>query len=175
MNLVEKKYLEACEIPTDINEHLPVLKKYAEKCDHIIELGVRSIISTWAFLAGMPKRMVSIDLLLPKECGGDLAEVYKGAKEIEVAFSFILGNDLDIELEETDLLFIDTEHTYDQLKQELFLFHSKAKKYIIIHDTAIFEDILMPAVNDFLKVHKNWKVKEKLTNNNGLLVLDRRK
>jgi hypothetical protein len=31
----------------DICEHLPILAKYASKCNHITEFGVRSVVSTY--------------------------------------------------------------------------------------------------------------------------------
>ena len=41
--------------PSDINEHVPTLLEYGQKCDHITEMGVRWIISTWVWLACAPK------------------------------------------------------------------------------------------------------------------------
>ena len=32
---LQQIYEEKCLIPSDINEHLPTLKKYAEECEHI--------------------------------------------------------------------------------------------------------------------------------------------
>ena len=119
MNIVEKKYYNYCIVPTDIYQHLPTLKKYAEECEHITELGVRSVISTWAFLMGKPKKLVSVDLISPESLGQNLQEVYEAAKDINVDFEFILGDDLEVELEETDLLFIDTYHDYTHLIKEL--------------------------------------------------------
>jgi hypothetical protein len=52
---MKKKYNELCNIPSDINEHLPTLYKYACECDSILELGVRGCVSSWAFLMGKPK------------------------------------------------------------------------------------------------------------------------
>jgi len=40
----------------DIREHLYTLKNYAEKSRHITEMGVRGVVSTWAFLAGKPTK-----------------------------------------------------------------------------------------------------------------------
>jgi len=56
---------------------------------------------------------------------------------------------------------------------------SKAKKYIIFHDTISFGNKdefgegpgLCPAIAEFLKTHPEWKEKETYTNNNGLTVL----
>lgn len=60
---LEQKYTELCVNPSDINEHLPTLKKYAEECDHITEMGVRGIVSTYALLMGKPKKWYHMILL----------------------------------------------------------------------------------------------------------------
>jgi len=38
------------QAPSDINEHLPALREYASKCGTVAELGVRTKVSTYAFL-----------------------------------------------------------------------------------------------------------------------------
>lgn len=38
---------------SDINEHLPTLYSYATKCESIIELGVRGIVSSYALTYGL--------------------------------------------------------------------------------------------------------------------------
>jgi len=54
-NIIFKKFNELSNTQSDINEHLGTLKKYTQECNIIVEMGVRSIVSTWAFLAGKPK------------------------------------------------------------------------------------------------------------------------
>ncbi|MGD9307318.1 MAG: glycosyltransferase family 4 protein, partial [Desulfobacterales bacterium] len=44
---LEKIYSQKCETPSDINQHLPILRKYAAQCSHITEFGVRGVVSTW--------------------------------------------------------------------------------------------------------------------------------
>lgn len=157
----------------DIMEHLPTLKKYASECDHVTEFGVRWMVSTWALLAGYPKHMISYDINKPPN---NLDEIYDKVPN----FKFIQANVLDIEIEETDLLFIDTLHVYEQLKQEFNLHSNKAKKYIILHDTTTFSKNgegggvgLEPAISEFLETNHNWKIKEVFHNNNGLTILER--
>lgn len=181
MNKLEKKYTELCNRKSDINEHLPVLKKYTEDCETVTEMGVRYIVSTYAFMMGNPKKITSIDIKHPKEYKGNLDDVYELCSENNIDFKFILGDSRTIEIEETDLLFIDTWHVYEQLKIELERHSSKAKKYIIMHDTTLFEYNgegaghrgLWPAVDEFLKETKDWIVHERYTNNNGLTILKR--
>jgi len=194
MNKILEKYRQLSEIPSDINEHLVTLKKYTEECDTIVEMGVRSIVSTWAFLAGNPKKLISLDLYNPTKFGGNLQEVYDVVSSTEIDFSFIEHDSLTYELEPCDLLFIDTWHDYLQLKKELTKHHTKVKKYIIFHDTVSFANSneknaeemgilnqnetnlpkgLWPAIEEFLYHNKNWVIWEKKPNNNGLTVLKR--
>jgi len=188
MKIAELKYNYNRVTPSDINEHLAVLKRYTEECDHVTELGVRGIVSTWAFLVGKPKRLVSIDINHPGDIEPvgsanwhDLEEVYVAAKQLGVDFEFIKGDDLKIDLEDTDLMFIDTLHTYEQLSKELKQLSCKAGKYIILHDTVTFGSKgetggrgLLQAVSEFLKSNKDWKIVEQFFNNNGLTILGKK-
>lgn len=179
----------------DINEHLPLLRNYASECEHVTELGTRFAISTLGFLIGKPKKVTTIDINYHfykpfKE------EVERFAKECNVEFQFIEGDVLKIDINETDLLFIDTLHTYNQLSRELKKHKDKVRKWIILHDTTTFgytdeefykngnisEEIaaqeitkrgLAPALEEFLMQNKEWTVKEVFTNNNGLTVLQK--
>lgn len=181
MKTIEIEYNKKCKTKSDINEHLPTLKQYAEECEHITELGCRGVVSTWAFLAGSPKKMVSIDI---EDCKVDAAS--NACKQANIDFKFVKADDTKIEIEPTDLLFIDTLHTYDHLSKELSMHGKKAKKYIILHDTEIFghkdyygnkkygtEGVvgLQPAIDEFLKKNRSWKIEKVFKNNNGLTVL----
>lgn len=178
MNL-EEKYKELCQIPSDINEHLPVIREYAEKCESWVEFGVRYGDSTIAALAGKPKKMLSVDI-------NEIFDWRKWQKEVEkdTEFTFLKANDLEIEIEPCDGILIDSLHNYNQLKKELLLHGNKAKKYILFHDTTSFEwhgesyngkpELgIWIAIEDFLKSNPHWKIKERFTHNNGLTVLFR--
>lgn len=163
---------------TDINEHLETLKLYASKVNHVTELGVREGNSTVAFLAGKPKFLVSYDI---NHCGNRTL-IAEATIKSGVQWFFLQDNSLSCDLMPTDLLFIDTEHNYDQLIAELNRHHSKVSKYIILHDTETFKHIgdpsskkgLILAINEFLDSNKEWSVKEVFTNNNGLTVLEKK-
>jgi hypothetical protein len=136
--LILKNYFELSKIPSDINEHLETLKKYTEECDIVIEMGVRQIVSTWAFLAGNPKKLISLDLYNPAHFGGNLQEVYDAVSSTDIDFTFIEHDSLTYDIDSCDLLFLDTWHDFLQLKKELTRHHTKVKKYIIFHDTVSF-------------------------------------
>lgn len=190
---LEQKINQLYKIPSDINEHLPTLIKYGQECEHITEMGVRGIISTWAFLGSAPSIMRSYDIQNPKEWDQDINQVYETAKHYGVTdFKFTQANVLEIEIDPTELLFIDTWHAYKQLKTELRLHANKASKYIILHDTTSYEfhdetsyemwgeewkgtgEGLWPAVTQFLEENSNWTLHERFTNNNGLTILKRK-
>jgi hypothetical protein len=88
---------------------------------------------------------------------------------------------LAVDIEETDLLFIDTLHVYEQLQEELRLHAGKVRRYIVLHDTMTFGERgevqgrlgLRPAVEEFL-AQGTFYVKDRYENNNGLTVLERR-
>ena len=188
---IEEKINQLSETPSDINEHILTLYKYGQECNHITEMGVRSIVSTWPLLGSFPNIMVSYDIQNPSNHGQNINEVYEAAESYGVNFKFIEANVLDVEIDPTDLLFIDTWHAYKQLKAELNLHADKASKYIILHDTTLFgfQDEtsyeswgdewkgggkgLRPAVEEFLKSNPHWILHERFENNNGLTVLKR--
>jgi hypothetical protein len=177
---LEEIYNQRCSTLSDINEHLPTLKKYAEECDHITEMGVRWVVSTYAFMMGGPKKLISIDINPVEKHGIKVEDLVELAKEKNVDFEFQLGDTTVIEIDETDFLFIDTWHVYQQLKTELTLHGNKARKYIGFHDTTIFETKgenghpgLWPAIEEFLSENPHWSVRERFTNNNGLTILKR--
>lgn len=191
MEKIIAKFESKKNSPSDINQHLDTLKKYALECDRICEMGVRTIVSTWAFLSANPKKMVSIDFYNPENFGSSIKEVEEICYEYNLNFEFVLGNTLEIEIEECDLLFIDTWHDYKQLKMELQRHHSKVTKYIILHDTNSFAFVnepfyetydsqrdktnfpegLVPAIEEFLFKNPDWFIYERFAHNNGLTIL----
>ena len=174
--------------PGDIHEHMETIYKHALECDHITEMGVRGVVTTWAFLLARPKKLVSYDAMpCPIEKARQLAPKYG------VEFDFKIGDtgNPNTVIAPTDLLFLDTWHIYEQLKQELKLHGDYARKYIIMHDTTVFGDIrtgehfdcyvkpgpegkgLWPAVTEFLEENKNWIIKDRYTNCCVLTILQR--
>jgi len=184
-------YTQLCNKKSDINEHLPTLRRYAEQCDTIVECGVRTVVSSWAFK--VCKQLWMID----PERSPEVDEFLKLHKHAH----FLEGSDLDVPLKKCDLLFIDTYHVYGQLKRELERWHNSVSKYIILHDTEVDAEYgesirchhnipqmskltgipiheitkgLKPALDEFLAT-TDWKIEEHFTNNNGLTVLSKKK
>jgi hypothetical protein len=99
-------------------------------------------------------------------------------------FEFKIGNTLNIKIEPTDFLFIETLHIYNQLKVELSLHADKVKKYMSFHDTISFayhgesyegklEIGICPAIEEFINTNPHWKIHKRFTYNHGLTILKR--
>ncbi len=165
-------YQAACRTPTDINEHLPTLYQLATECRHVTELGTRTGVSTTALLYAQPDRLVCYDRVRYPQ----VEALRQAAGRTE--FIFREKDVLWVEIEETDLLFIDTLHDYEQLREELRRHAPKAKKYIVLHDTTTFgqegetegHQGLWPAVEEFL-AQGTFRLHSRYENNNGLTVL----
>jgi hypothetical protein len=189
---LEEVVNEIYQHPSDINEHIPTLIKYGHECDHITEMGVRWIRSTWAFLGSAPKKLISYDIQDPSEWSVNIQDVYDTAKHYGLDFTFIKANVLEVEIEETDLLFLDTWHSYKQLRSELALHASKVRKYIIFHDTTEFADKdeksyeiwgdewkgegigIWRTIEEFLESNPEWEMLERFTNCNGLTIIGKK-
>jgi len=188
---LQDKVNQLYNTPSDINEHIPTIIKYGQECNHITEMGVRWVVSTWAWLASSPTKLISYDLFHPSHWNANITDVEETAKAYSLDFEFIQADVLKLEIEETDLLFIDTWHTYDQLQAELKLHAQKVRKYICFHDTTSFEYVdeplhhenswgkptsgkgIWPAIEEFLQENPSWQLKERYTNNNGFTIIER--
>ena len=186
----------------DINEHLQFLYELSTECDSILECGVRTVVSTWAFMNGLldnknpVKKLVCCDL----KRSPSIDQVETLCNTTKITFTFFEESDLTIPMQEYDMIFIDTWHIYGHLKRELNKMHPYAKKYIVMHDTEVDKVVgetirckwnskqqsiesgypeeeitcgLGKAVDEFLKEHSEWKIKIHFTHNNGLTVFER--
>ncbi len=202
MDIVNEKYKEMFQTVGDIHEHIPTLYKYARECESVLELGVKHCVSSWAFVKGLldngkiNKRFFMNDIDV---C--DIKMLLEACSSLPISIDYKWENDLNLELKDSyDIVFIDTWHVYGQLKRELIKFAKICNKYIIMHDTTVDEWMgetirnrmdglqqskdtgipikeiyrgLWPAVEDFLKENKEWKIKERFINCNGLTILEK--
>lgn len=173
--LFELEYKLACLSDTDINEHLPELYELAKECTHVTEMGVRTGQSTRAFL-NTDVILRSYDL----ELNSGVQLLFDYAQQQGKNVQYTQANVLDIEIEETDLLFIDTYHVYAQLILELQNHAPKVRKYIAFHDTFTYGTVgehqklgLMPAIVEYMINHREWHFKLQKVNCNGLIVIEK--
>lgn len=198
--IIDETYERLASTPSDINEHLPTLRALAMRCVSVIELGVRDVVSSWAFASGLPVggRIWMNDVV---DC--EIADfISQCLREKSIDAIFEMGDDLKVPLPPpADLVFIDTWHVYAQLSRELERYEPLARKYIAMHDTSVdavhgestrmgcdpaLQSVatgfpeheirlgLRPAVEEFLERHAHsWVLHRVDTNNNGLTVLRR--
>jgi hypothetical protein len=144
MDILIKKFRTMCNTASDINEHLPVLFRYAKQCNSALELGVRGCVSSWAISAGLLENKNGIRKKIfmndSREC--QIGELIDVLEPLSIDVKYEWKNDLEIEFdadEKYDMVFIDTWHVYGQIKRELEKFSSIATKFIIMHDTTVDE------------------------------------
>lgn len=167
-------YEQALSVPSDINEHVPTLRSLAAQCDHVTEFGVRRGVSTVALLYGQPKRLISYDLKTAPEVSG------LSSRQGECVFEFRQGDSRSVEIEETDMLFIDTTHQAEHTAAELKNAAGKVRRWLVFHDTVTFGEVgdngspgILHAIRDFVRSNPEWSVIRDDKNNHGLMVLSR--
>jgi hypothetical protein len=175
--LLAEAYRQACEGKTDISEHCPTLRSLSSQCGHVTEFGVRYGTSTVALLSGLidrprPFTMVSYDIV-------DLASDRISKLSPDV-WTFRKASTLEVTIDLTDLLFIDTKHTGYHLLKELCRHADNVRKWIVLHDTETFGRRgergrigLMAAVAVFVGRCPDWRLTRHWANNNGLTLLER--
>jgi hypothetical protein len=160
--------------PSTISEHWGTLVRYGRLVHTVLELG--SGFSTLAWLASAG-HVTTIDVE-PLPWTDRLVELADGKLEAHT------GSDLDFSPRKVDLLYIDTLHTYDQLRQELAL-HGPHAGLIVMHDVESFGTAdspltrenhpgdrgLIPAIQEFCAAH-GYKVLEHFYNQHGLMILE---
>lgn len=196
-----EQYLYYCEKPSDIQSHIPTLKNLGTQCISVAEIGLRDMISTWGILQGLAenpadnKFYIGVDLAMPPYKSLSLAK--RLSSDHDIKFTFLLKNDMEINLPIIDMLFIDSLHTYAHLTYELEKFSPQVQKFIALHDTSSpwgeQDDTeyhgdrseypsfinknkrgLWPAVEDFLKNHPEWELYQKSFNDHGFTILKRK-
>jgi cephalosporin hydroxylase len=172
---------------SDISAHLPMLRFLASQVDCVTEFGSRFCSSTSAFISGGtygPMKVVSYDICRNHE--NDLLLKWSAEKKLprECLYEFNLQDtSKKFDMGMTDLLFLDTLHTYNQVVLELKQAY-KVRKYLVFHDTysqgLISVDRpgeigILPAIEEFLNEHDSWEQVYKADFNHGLIVLERSK
>lgn len=163
-------YRDALLVGDDIRNHLPTLKWLAARHGRVTEFGVRAGCSTIALLSGNPN-VISYDI--ERSPNHDLiASEWPG-------WDFRLESTLDADIAETDMLFIDTVHTYPQLAAELALHADKVTGIICLHDTYVTEPGpvndaggMRRAVSEFID-QEGWHIVFDTPWSNGFTVLSR--
>jgi len=168
---IEDLYQSCCQIPSDINEHLPVLRGlvYGKR---VLELGTRFGRSTTAFIAGQPRELVSIDIDMSRLD----PQIPAAAALAEVPFTVIQGDSADGSLvdDDFDIVFVDTYHSADRVRRELRTWASRCST-LVFHDTVtnggVGEDGGPGILEAIRELGPEWFLHSHYPNCNGLTIL----
>lgn len=146
--VLAERYVKACAEPSDIYLHLPTFVRTVEELDAkvVIELGVRGGVSTIAWLYALEGRgnLWSVDCAFPAPEAGTMLLDPQGPLGVMPHWLFLLGDDrqqavLDALPDQADIVFIDTQHTWEQTHAELDLYVPRVRPggRVLLHDTAV--------------------------------------
>ena len=182
---------------SEMRGHLETLRRLAFQCSHVTEFGVKTGQSTLAFLCAQPDYLISVDLMLYQQVVELMAHTGR------TSFCFKREDSRRVEIHDTELLFIDSTHLGEHLKQELDRHASKVSKYIVLHDTVSagskgfwYRDEryvhqygngvsvgdkgrkrrgngLMSTIDAFLGLDNGWHIVEHYEHSKGLMILGR--
>lgn len=164
--------------PSDFHEHMETMKELASKCEHATQIGI------W----GKPSRVAIARGLEDRTVPGSFVDYSPQIRPEWLDLHRLCGAQFQgrewpvngMEIEATDLLFIDTNHTAEETYDLLSRHAGKVRKYIVIHTTEIYGEKgdnggpgVLQGVRRFVHENREWIVVRQDRNNNGLIVLSR--
>jgi predicted O-methyltransferase YrrM len=154
---MQQRYRMLAAQQSDIQHHLPLLYSLAK--GNVLELGTRTGVSTAALLAGVEARggqVISVDI--DPNCERLYADHPQWAFWHGSSTDMGLARDITTYAGPFDILFIDTEHTFEMATAELALWgdHIKPGGHILLHDPETFPGVRR-AIREFCEA-RAWPV-----------------
>jgi len=157
---------------SDINELVADIFNFTKGCNVAVSLGIGKGDAAFALLLGCQKHY-SVDPSPSRDTLNFLND-YFGVKSLSIS----QPTDIPIEIEEFDVLFVDSIHTAENVEKELKAHAHKVNKFIIFHDTFIYGEVgddggegIKKPIFEFLSSNQEWKIIHEVNNNNGLIIL----
>lgn len=153
--VLQQRFDQACKEPSDIYEHLPTFVDAVKdlKAKKVIELGVRYGVSTLAWITALHQQgsghLWAVDCSWPFSVVNGKLDLNlldpQGPLGMVPYWTFVLGYDTDqavldaLPKKDVDIIFIDTNHVYEETLLELDLYYPRVRKggRIFLHDTAL--------------------------------------
>lgn len=189
---LDQLYEHYRSIPRDLDQHFPLLKLLASKCNHVTEFSKRRE-SVVALMSGRPETMISYNSEVDP-VHTRLSQIVSETQRIQGELSAhrathvltqAIGpfSSLRIKpIERTDLLFIDEVHHGEYLKQQLTIHGQQVNRFLVIRGTGgygIYSESgnnqpgLFFGIKWWLQHNPEWFVAEHTTNEYGMTVLSR--
>jgi glycosyltransferase involved in cell wall biosynthesis len=171
-------YAAALQESSDIGEHLNILFRMASCVDRVTSITADgAALSTAAFVNAMPKCFITY-------CNLQTPEIIRLRSAAKIAgLDYIYEQYRSgIQIEPTDLLFIDTIKTEEVITRELNEYAGNVRKYMIFHDTETYGIVgelpgsrgIWAAITRFIRQHSEWRLFQHYSHCHGLTVLERR-
>jgi hypothetical protein len=184
-------YAQACAGASAMAPHLPRLAALAAGCRLAVEFGVKRAGSSAALLMGA-EYLTSYDIVPTPE-----------ARRLQASapsrWEYRIGDSRTAPVERCDLLFIDSLHTYEQMRAELARHADAVGRYLVCHDTITFGSVgaagesgrpcwtptavgeavprealgIRLAVDELMARDRSWQIAAHYPDSHGLLVLER--
>lgn len=141
------------QLDQPMHQHLVTLYFLVKefKLKTVLELGTQYGFSTCAFgyaLKEINGHLYSMDITAVPFASEKMAK-----RKINQNWTLINGDDLKLKWDkDIDLLFVDSKHTYLQVKAELNKYEHFVKKngFVIFHDNLVFEGV-QAAINEYME------------------------
>lgn len=179
------KEIMQCEDESSVSMHMPLFEELASKATVLIELGVGlGHGSARAFTRGMKRNPAEDKIYISVDFDRNNPEP-DFAPDVE-CWHMVYGRTEDLATVEEvyrildltgagcpDIVYIDTHHTYDQMKAELVAWSPLAGPQTVwwFHDTFMFGDPntdMVRAIEEFCVANPNWKYEEVTQECHGL-------
>jgi len=187
---LEDLYAQHCASGSAMAAHLPRLRALAEGCALAVEFGVKRGASSAALLLGAT-HVISYDVRETPEAR--VLEQLAGAR-----WEYRLEDSRAAACPPCDLLFVDSLHTYDQVRAELAAHADHVRRWLVFHDVLTFGTVgakgesgeqihpyrrgesvprdalgIRPAIDELLIRDRSWHIAASYSDSHGLLVLRR--
>lgn len=145
-------------VKRDLDQHMPYLRTLAAMCQTVTEISKRRE-SLIAFSAGRPNRLISYNTEAADPMVRQILDLSKEESSV-ITVENRTSDDID-SIDSTDLLFIDSKHTYPQLKKELEKYMERVNRFAVFHDTHAYatksedgsEGGLLTAIREWVESH----------------------
>ena len=153
--------------------YMKIITKYVQECDSFTEFGICQGSTLAAALFTQPSRVRAYDIDL--KWYDDVSNLFETfSQEHRIDFKVFEEDTSSCKvIESTDMLHVDSLHTYNHAFAELKRHAHQVKKYIVFHDTTYAPGIYK-AIEEYITKHdSSWKIIERFKPAVGYTVIER--
>jgi len=163
---IEVEYIKASsnQYGQGICYHMPAIRYFASQSRVIVELGMNGGNSSRGLISGRPEIFITCDI----KAQATSTHLKNLCNANKIDFTFFLKKSIEIEIPNSDLLFVDSNHSYGNVIKELTLHAPKINKFILFHDTDFGG--VTGAINQYFDKNREWHLVYETKVDHGLSV-----